>query len=102
MADNCPRRRSAIHHCLAEESSMPDPMFDPTSPGYRSCWLNDDLDALREMARAFCEKEIKPNLEKFIEQHHVDRDLWNKAGELGLLCMSIPEEYGGGGGTFAH
>jgi acyl-CoA dehydrogenase len=71
-------------------------------PGYRSCWLDDDLDALRGMARAFCEKEIKPNLEKFIEQHHVDRDLWNKAGELGLLCMSIPEEYGGGGGTFAH
>jgi acyl-CoA dehydrogenase len=71
-------------------------------PGYRSCWLDDDLDALREMARAFCEKEIKPNLEKYIEQHHVDRDLWNTAGELGLLCMSIPEEYGGGGGTFAH
>ncbi|WP_446221274.1 acyl-CoA dehydrogenase family protein [Nocardia sp. IBHARD005] len=69
---------------------------------YRSPWLDDDLDALRDMARSFCEKEIKPNMEKFIDQHHVDRDLWNKAGELGLLCMSIPEEFGGGGGTFAH
>ena len=68
----------------------------------RSAWETDELTALRDLARSFCEKEIKPNAEKFIEQHHVDRDLWNKAGELGLLCMSIPEEYGGGGGTFAH
>lgn len=69
---------------------------------YRSSWLDDDLDALRGLARSFCDKEIKPNIEKFVDQHHVDRDLWNKAGELGLLCMSIPEEFGGGGGTFAH
>ncbi|BDT88155.1 acyl-CoA dehydrogenase family protein [Nocardia cyriacigeorgica] len=69
---------------------------------YRSCWMNEDLDALRELARAFFEKEVAPNVNKYIEQHHVDRDLWNKAGELGLLCLSIPEEYGGGGGTFAH
>jgi acyl-CoA dehydrogenase len=71
-------------------------------PAYRSYWMDEDLDAVRDLARSFCEKEIQPNLDKFIEQHHVDRDLWNKAGELGLLCMSIPEEYGGGGGTFAH
>lgn len=69
---------------------------------YRSSWLDDDLDALRQLARSFCEKEIKPNIERFIDQHSVDRELWNKAGELGLLCMSIPEEFGGGGGTFAH
>ncbi|MBJ8344851.1 acyl-CoA dehydrogenase family protein [Antrihabitans sp. YC2-6] len=69
---------------------------------YRSQWLDDELDALREMTRDFFQKEVVPNIDKFIEQHHVDRDLWNKAGELGLLCMSIPEEYGGGGGTFAH
>ncbi|MCZ4536002.1 acyl-CoA dehydrogenase family protein [Gordonia terrae] len=68
----------------------------------RSSWEDDDLTALRDLARSFCEKEIQPNTEKFIEQHHVDRDVWNKAGDLGLLCMSIPEEYGGGGGTFAH
>lgn len=69
---------------------------------YRSSWMNDDLDALRDLARAFFQKEVTPNIDKFIDQHHVDRDLWNKAGELGLLCLSIPEEYGGGGGTFAH
>ena len=69
---------------------------------YRSPWLDSDLDALRELARDFFAKEVVPNIDKFIEQHHVDRDLWNKAGELGLLCMSVPEEYGGGGGTFAH
>lgn len=67
-----------------------------------SPWETEELTALREMARAFCEKELAPYSEKFREQHHVDRDLWNKAGEVGLLCMSIPEEYGGGGGTFAH
>jgi acyl-CoA dehydrogenase len=64
--------------------------------------MTEDLAAVRDLARNFFEKEVAPNAEKFIDQHHVDRDLWNKAGELGLLCMSIPEEYGGGGGTFAH
>ncbi|KAF0846075.1 acyl-CoA dehydrogenase family protein [Nocardia caishijiensis] len=68
----------------------------------RSSWMNDDLDALRDLARAFMAKELVPNIDKYREQHHVDRDLWNKAGEVGLLCLSIPEEYGGGGGTFAH
>ncbi|OHV03050.1 acyl-CoA dehydrogenase family protein [Mycobacterium talmoniae] len=67
-----------------------------------SAWMDDDLAALRDLARAFIDKELAPNIDKFIEQHHVDRDLWTKAGELGLLCLSIPEEYGGGGGTFAH
>ncbi|GAA1507962.1 acyl-CoA dehydrogenase family protein [Nocardioides humi] len=64
--------------------------------------MNQDLDDFRDLARTFCEKEIKPNVERFIENRQVDRDLWNKAGEVGLLCLSIPEEYGGGGGTFAH
>jgi len=64
--------------------------------------MNQELDDLRDLARTFSEKEIKPNIETFIKNKQVDRGLWNKAGELGLLCISIPEEYGGGGGTFAH
>jgi acyl-CoA dehydrogenase len=68
----------------------------------RSSWLNEDLDAFRELARAFCQKELAPNIERWGEAKQVDRELWHKAGEVGLLCLSIPEEYGGGGGTFAH
>jgi len=68
----------------------------------RPSWLDADLDSFRDLAHAFCQKEIAPNIERWSEQKHVDRELWNKAGEVGLLCLSIPEEYGGGGGTFAH
>jgi len=64
--------------------------------------MNTDLDDFRDLARTFCEKEIKPNVDTYIANRQVDRDLWNKAGEVGLLCLSIPAEYGGGGGSFAH
>ena len=71
-------------------------------PMRRSPWMDQDLDYFRDLARTFADKEIKPNVERYIENKQVDRELWNKAGEVGLLCASIPEEYGGGGGTFAH
>ena len=45
----------------------------------------------------FFETEIAPYHEKWEEQQHLDRDLWNKAGELGLLCPTMPEEFGGSG-----
>src|SRR5687767_8615235 len=68
----------------------------------RSRWMDSDLDQLRQLARTFMDKEVAPHQERFAEQKQVDRDLWRRAGEVGLLCLSIPEEYGGGGGTFAH
>lgn len=54
-------------------------------------------DAFRDTVRRFYEKEVVPNIEKYENQQHVDRDLWNKAGELGLLCATMPEQYGGSG-----
>ena len=69
---------------------------------HRSRWMDDDLDALSDLAARFFEKECAPHEERWAEQQHVDREVWNKAGELGLLCLSIPEEYGGGGGDFRH
>ena len=70
-------------------------------PVSRPAWSDDDVEAFRELARTFLEKECAPHEQRWGEQQHVDREIWNKAGELGLLCPSIPAEYGGGGGTFA-
>ena len=69
---------------------------------HRSPWMNEELDSLREHARAFFERQALPNQERWLKEHAVDREFWNKAGDAGLLCLGIPEEYGGGGGTFAH
>jgi alkylation response protein AidB-like acyl-CoA dehydrogenase len=56
-----------------------------------------DHDAFRDTVRAFCEKEIAPNHEQWEKDSIVPRELWLKAGELGLLGFMMPEEYGGGG-----
>ncbi|PZS13572.1 MAG: acyl-CoA dehydrogenase [Pseudonocardiales bacterium] len=71
-------------------------------PSPRPVWSDDDIEAFRDLARTFFEKECAPHEQRWCEQQHVDREVWLKAGELGLLCPSIPAEYGGGGGTFAH
>ncbi|GGY56868.1 acyl-CoA dehydrogenase family protein [Parvularcula lutaonensis] len=60
--------------------------------------FNETHEAFRETARRFFEREVAPNHSRYEEQGHVDRDLWNKAGEAGLLLTAIPEEYGGLGG----
>ena len=73
-----------------------------TQAGYRSPWMTEDLEALRDLARTFFNKESVPNQERWAEQHCVDRRFWNEAGKVGILCVSIDEAYGGGGGTFAH
>lgn len=59
--------------------------------------FNAEHEAFRDTVRKFYEKEVVPNIEKYEQQQHVDRDLWNKAGEMGLLCSTMPEEYGGYG-----
>lgn len=69
---------------------------------YRSPWLTEELDDLRDLSRTFLAKEATPNQERWAEQHSVDREFWNQAGAAGLLGLSLPTEYGGGGGTFAH
>lgn len=61
-----------------------------------------DTVALRAVARAFLAAEAVPNRARWAEQRCVDREFWSRAGELGLLCVAVPEEYGGGGGTFAQ
>ena len=57
-------------------------------------WSDEHL-AYREMCRDFMEKEVKPNHEQWEKDRIVPREIWEKAGSLGLLCPDFPEEYGG-------
>src|SRR6266702_4683633 len=68
----------------------------------RSSWTNDDLEALRELAARFFREVGVPQIARWEEQHHVDRDFWLAAAELGLVCPTVPEEYGGPGGDVRH
>ena len=61
-----------------------------------------DLDILRATVRRFLAEEVIPHASEWRTRGYIDRDLWRKAGALGLLCASVPEEYGGGGGNFWH
>src|SRR6187549_3229927 len=68
----------------------------------RSPWIDDELAMLDEQVTRFIEKELVPQRQKWDANGQVDRADWHKAAQAGILCASIPAEYGGGGGTLAH
>jgi alkylation response protein AidB-like acyl-CoA dehydrogenase len=59
--------------------------------------FSPDHEAFRDSFRKFVDKEIAPFHADWEEQGYVAREVWNKAGENGFLCMTLPEEYGGSG-----
>lgn len=65
-------------------------------------WTNPDLDLYRDTVNRFITTEMEPDDAAARQRGHVGHALWRKAGELGLLCADIPEQYGGGGGDFRH
>ena len=69
---------------------------------YVSAWKDESVRAVGDMAAKFVNADVLSHREKWERQHYVDREVWRRAGELGLLCCSIPDEFGGGGGTVAH
>jgi alkylation response protein AidB-like acyl-CoA dehydrogenase len=56
-----------------------------------------DHDLFRSSARSFVEREVTPNVPKWEAEGRVDKEMFRRAGEAGLLGMAIPEELGGGG-----
>lgn len=65
--------------------------------------LGEEIDLLRESVSAFAEKEIAPRANHIDHENLFPHDLWRKMGDMGLLGITVPEEYGGSGmGFLAH
>jgi acyl-CoA dehydrogenase len=62
--------------------------------------FSEDHDAFRDMVRKFIENEIAPHHAAWERDGIVSRELWLKAGAAGMLCCTIPEEYGGAGADY--
>ncbi len=59
--------------------------------------LTEEHKMFKEAVENFLKKEAVPHAEKWEKDGIVDRDIWKKAGAMGMLCMDMPEEYGGMG-----
>ena len=70
--------------------------------GYTSPWMNEELAIFREAAARFIEAEMVPNEPLWRKQQNVGKEIWRKAGAMGLLCTDVSAEYGGVGGDFRH
>ncbi|MBQ0799353.1 MAG: acyl-CoA dehydrogenase family protein [Porticoccaceae bacterium] len=63
---------------------------------------SSDHELFRDNARRFYREELEPNIEQWENDGIIPREFWLKAGENGLLCCGIPEQYGGPGGDFYY
>lgn len=69
---------------------------------FEPSWMDAELGEFRDSVVRFLETEMMPVDEEARKLGHVGHALWRRAGQLGLLCTDIPEEFGGGGGDFRH
>lgn len=66
-------------------------------------WRDDsEMDMFHDAVGQFFEKECKPQVEAWRKAGVVDREIYTKAGAMGILGASVSEEYGGAGGDFRH
>ena len=65
--------------------------------------LGEDIDALRDAVRSLAQAEVAPRAAEIDKSDQFPMDLWPKLGQLGVLGITVPEEYGGAGmGYLAH
>ena len=64
--------------------------------------FGEEHEAFREQVRRFCEREIAPHYRSWEQAGVTPPEFWRRAGAAGVLCTTIPEAYGGPGGSFLH
>ena len=69
---------------------------------FKRSWADEEVERFRDSWVRFIETEMLPQDAEARRRGHVGRELWRRAGELGFLCVDIPEEWGGAGGDFRH
>ena len=74
-----------------------DTLYPPTAPQD-----TPEHNEFRATVRRFVEEEVTPHHAQWERDGQVPRELWRRAGELGLLCLTVPEEYGGAGVDFSY
>jgi acyl-CoA dehydrogenase len=69
---------------------------------FKRSWGNEEVERFRDSWVRFVESEMLPRDAEARRRGHVGHELWRRAGELGFLCVDIPEEWGGAGGCRAN
>lgn len=59
-----------------------------------------EIELFRDNVRKFFENEVAPHYDQWERDEITPREIWNRMGEAGLLCVDVPEEYGGYGASF--
>ena len=67
---------------------------------YTASLYGTEHEIFRETFRRFLQEEVEPNVDRWLDQHGIEKEFWLKAGEAGILGVDIPQEYGGPGGDF--
>ena len=73
-----------------------------TLPNFPSPWMTEEHHTLQDSVARFFKERWVPQAPAWREAGRMPRETWNEAGAQGLLCLSTPAEYGGGGGDFGH
>jgi long-chain-acyl-CoA dehydrogenase len=64
--------------------------------------FTEEHEAFRQTVRSWLQKEAVPHIDRWDEEGIIDRDLWLKGGEIGMLCPTVPEQYGGLGLDYGY
>lgn len=98
LAKRVSMKPSSAFASFSTNTFRPEPQMadNLTQIGIRSIFEHEH-DMYRELCRNFYQKNVVPHHAKWEEEGQVSRELWREAGDAGMLCVTMPEQYGGMG-----